>query len=195
MQLTETEYGKFRIVSISEGVASAALELHQGYFTYYWRSRFGAYGFLELIQKFNRKQDIATTSLTVIDNVGNVVEVPSEEADANISSLFDANDDHASLDERLSLIRFEGPGQSWVWQYAPDNEWDRLSKYSDAPYRSGLGAYAGCASSGNHEALFATANIVLASSAIEARALRPYLDIFERYLTQWRERKESWETK
>jgi hypothetical protein len=189
MQLTEGRLYRFEFVSISEGVASAALELHQGYFTYYWRTRLDADEFMELIKRMQAEQTIATTSLTVIDREGFVKELPAEQFRMNL--VYGPRD--TKIDEQqafgpLSLVRFEGPGQSWVWQYAPDDD-GRVRKYSEAPYRPGLAAYVGCASSGDHNATFKAANVMLAASAIEGRNLAPHLDLFQRYLIQWEGRK------
>lgn len=181
MQLAERRFAGSQVVSISEGAASAALELHPGYFTYYWRSRLDPFGFIELIDQMQGIQKVAATSLTIIDVEG-VKDFPAGETHSDTQEVIGSP----------SLVRFEGPGQSWVWQYAPDRiEEHQFHKFSKAQYRPGQAIYTGCASSGNHETIFMAANNLLASSAIEGENLLPYIDIFYRYLSLWRERKES----
>lgn len=192
MELTERQVGGFKLVSISEGMAAAALELHQGYFTYYWRSQIDSDQFIDLIQGIQRQQLIVTTSITVIDSAGSISELPAGEPNIDIFNPPGAKKNKHVFKGPPSFVRFEGPGQSWVWQYAPD---DSDPKESNAPYKSGLAAYAGCASSGDHETTFSIASSMLSVSAIDSEYLIPHLDLFLRYLIIWRERKESWEAR
>ena len=186
MELVERDFGSFTLVEITEGVASATLEMHQGYFTYYWRTRVDQLGFLELVLPRTRNrydaEEIQTAgpTLTVVDEFGN----RQERALENEGIIRDAFEIIAgSPKARWSLLRVEGPGESWVWQYAPDDK--ELKKHTKAPYKKRLAAYFGCAGSVERTNLFQTANRLMAASAIESSLLTRHLDLLKVYIDRW----------
>lgn len=164
-------------IRIVEGASTATLELHNEFFTYYWRCRFGPSTFV------NRLDYLYTNdmSVTLMDRSGQVQQLSSPEAGNKFVSSLEQND----ADDQWWLVRFDGPTLSWVWQYAPDDR--SIPKSSDTFERNGLIAYVGCASMMNHMGHFYEASKFLESSAVESDKLYPHLRRFEGYLSEWEE--------
>lgn len=186
MELIERRFPGFSLVCITEGVASAAVELHRGYFTYYWRSRLDQADFLKIMRDMHRERNINSTSVTFVDSVGKIEEVAAKKEISGRPDFFEnvkilASDKEA---RRCSLLRFDGLGQSWVWQYAPDDK--ELSKYTDAPYREGLVPYTGCAFSAGQRSMLEVAHELLERSAIEPQHLVEHLDLLTFYINRWK---------
>lgn len=180
MELIERNFGKFELVQITEGVASATLEMHQGYFTYYWRTHLDQEGFLQLVLSRKGAEEISSSSLTLADDIGGDMR---ELTPAN-NLIYEAMYVVQNEPERWSLLRLDEPGQSWVWQYAPDDK--DLRKYTNARHRIGLAPYFGCAGPVAQKALLQTANTLMELSGIESDSLMPHLDLFARYIDKWR---------
>jgi len=169
VQLTERQFERpgFTVVHIAAGVSSATIELHQGYYTYYWRCSFGPE---EFVRRIRARQDATVTSVTVVDEKGAVEQLPLTEANKSIFSRLGERD--------FTLLRFDGPERSWVWQFAPD---DTARESNDDAHA----AYAGCASIANHVATFAMANEFIAVSALDSDNLLRHVHLLEQYLHRW----------
>jgi len=157
------------IVRLVAGRSSVALELHDGYYTYYWTCRFAS---VEFVRQMQARLDIKSTRLTLLDIHGQVRQMPLSEA-----NIF-AHSEERNPAEQWTLVRFDGPEQSWVWQYAPDTTTDKIDSNI-------LTAYTGCASLANHMENFRKANEFLADSALDSDYLIRHIHLLENYLSRW----------
>lgn len=197
LQFTETQLSaSTTVLYLTARSGSATLEMHPGYYTYYWPCRIGPNYFLTHIASALTRE---TTSLTVIDDTRGLQQIPFEgkikEPLAGIRSR--------DFDNVVSLLRLDGPSRSLVWQYAPGQQQLRergrseparladgtMADIFDTFSKDGLDAYAGCASTADHINNFKLANVLMRESATDAGSLVDYLDFFERYLTRWVKRK------
>jgi hypothetical protein len=179
MNLTETQHGDATIVRMTAGPASASLELHRDYYSYYWRCRFGPD---EFAQYLHEPPGHKPTILTVVNESTGIQQASSDDAHKTLVDIFNNKD--FSLE--VTLVRLDSQARSWVWQYAPDDEANH--KYSSAVYRDGLAAYAGCASVARHRENLLAANELMSSSAVMYEALADHLHLFELYVTRWETR-------
>jgi amino acid transporter len=173
IQLTEKKFDRaaLTIIHLAAGRASATLELHQDYYTYYWRSRFGPGEFVIWVQAH---QDITTTSIIMLDNTGRLQELPLAEAEATILRHLEGDGQGV----QLVLLRFNGPERSWVWQLASDSS----IKEDNG---GGHTAYTGCASAVHYLRDFLAANEFLADSAVDGGRLLQHAHLLEHYLRRW----------
>jgi hypothetical protein len=179
MQFTENTFDEIRILRLSEDPASATLELHANYFTYYWPSHMGPDRFLTYITE---TQGTESTSLMIDDEVRGLQQLPFPVED---KAIIEGIQEHY-LGDIVSLVRFDGPERSWVWQYAPDRRVMQDYDYkTNAFMRNGLIAYAGCASTSSHMSNFQRANVLLRESGADSHLLVEHLNFFEYYLAQW----------
>lgn len=175
MILTESKIGDIVVIRIVDNPAAATLELHDDFYTFYWRCRFSAVDFMNEVPLSGHEREFTTVTLTT--DLGNTETYSYREAQRTIS--FSAQ---ARSSWPWTVIRIDADTSSWAWQYAPD---DLDPAQSAAPPRAGFMTYAGCASTEGHLATFGAALEFLQTSAIGSSTLNQHVDLFFRYLWLW----------
>jgi transcriptional regulator with XRE-family HTH domain len=159
------------VIQLSAANASAVLELHLGYYVYYWRAGIGPDDFIRAIRERDARSGLA---LSLVWDSGEVEQPPE-------GAIMDLATGRASSSySRSALIRLTGQDHSWVWQPGPLD-------VAGNPFVSPDNAYIVQASMANHAANFRAANEFLADSAIEGRQLARSTHLLASYLSQWTE--------
>jgi hypothetical protein len=154
------------VAQLFAGDASAVLELHAGYYVFYWRSRIRPDEFVGALLELDSKSGL---SASVAQDSGEMERRPWGEM----------SDIAARMPEgRSRLIRFTGQDHSWVWQQGP------LDVAGTRMVSPGNG-YVVQASMANHAANFRTANKFLSISAVDGRRLAGNTHLLEGYLERW----------
>lgn len=157
------------VVQLTSGDASAALELHLGYYVYYWRAKMGPDEFVRAIQKSEGRPD---SLFTLAWDSGEVEQLQPKEVISIVT------EGAARSHPRSAMIRVTGKDHSWVWQSGPLD----MVGITDAHQ---WGTYIVYASTANHRANFRTANAFFANSAIDGRKLARSTHLLEGYLNHW----------
>jgi len=164
------EQSALTVVQLTAGESSATLELHSGFFTCYWKTRLDA---LRFVHEIMPRQDAAYASVTLADESGRVEQVPAAESAGIVDRV-----QEITIGSRWSVIRFDGPEISWVWQHGPGETIGEPSADQGA-------FYAGCASTANLKANFQAASELLRETAVDGDRIFATVHLLEHYLDRW----------
>lgn len=169
VELTERQFDQagLTVIHLVAGGTSATLELHRGYFTYYWESQITVGDFARWVED---RQDSTLTSIMALDRTGQIRNLSLETA----SSITGRLQGEGPL-EQWVLLRLDGAERSWVWQIALDTTADEADSATQA-------AYAGCASNVHYYRDFAQATDFLINSAVDGQQLALHIYLFHPYL-------------
>lgn len=174
MRLAEIKLPEFTVVTVADGAGKMGLELHHGFYTYYWKSR------IEI------RELLAIASADLIDSVTQVIALHAGGArlDLRMKELRDALQEsgESSLAESLTLLRLDAADQSLVWQHAPD-DWMDLG--DSANFSRDSTAYVGTSITTDYLTRFRQATELMLKSAVESNLIARRLHHFEHYLEEW----------